>query len=163
MPMQLYFFVSVALSLVAWSMVAKRYMWPKLRDRQRVESLRPILMLHSFRFFGLAFLMPGIVSAALPAAFAKAAAYGDFGAAILALLALASLRAGRIGIAVAWIFNIWGLIDLLNAFYEGNASGLLPGQLGAMYFLPTLVVPLLLVTHVLAFRILVTRTSQLPA
>ena len=87
----------------------------------------------------------------------------DIVAAILALLALASLRAGRIGIAVAWIFNIWGLIDLLNAFYEGNASGLLPGQLGAMYFLPTLVVPLLLVTHVLAFRILVTRTSQLPA
>ena len=55
---------------------------------------------------------------------------------------------------MAWIFNIWGTVDLLNAFYQGNAAGLLAGQLGATYFIPTLFVPLLLITHGLAFRIL---------
>ena len=60
----------------------------------------------------------------------------------------------RAGIAIAWIFNLWGLADLLNAFYQANHAGLLAGQLGATYFIPTLVVPLLLITHGLAFRIL---------
>jgi hypothetical protein len=155
MPPQLYFFTSVAFSFIAWAIAAKLYIWPQLRVLPRTAALRPILLLHSFRFIGLAFLVPGVVSSDLPAAFARADAYGDLGAAILAVLALASLSAGSAGIAVAWIFNIWGTLDLLDAFYQGNAVGLIPGQLGAMYFVPTLLVPLLLITHVLAFRILV--------
>jgi hypothetical protein len=61
---------------------------------------------------------------------------------------------------MAWAFNIWGSADLLRAFYEGNASGLLAGQLGAAYFIPTFVVPLLLITHGLAFRILLQHQNQ---
>ena len=44
--------------------------------------------------------------------------------------------------------------DFRNALYQANHTGLLAGQLGAPYFIPTLVVPLLLITHGLAFRIL---------
>ena len=55
---------------------------------------------------------------------------------------------------VAWVFNVWGSVDLVNAFYQATATGLSPGQLGATYFIPTLIVPLLLITHGLAFRIL---------
>ena len=112
-----------------------------------------LLILHSFRFIGLAFLVPGVVSPDLPLAFAHSAAYGDIIAATLALLSLL-LLSGRAGIPIAWIFNLWGLADLLNAFYQANHAGLLAGQLGATYFIPTLVVPLLLITHGLAFRIL---------
>jgi hypothetical protein len=65
------------------------------------------------------------------------------------------------GIAMAWIFNLWGAADLLNAFYQANASGLSPGQLGATYFIPTVVVPLLLMTHGLAFWILLRRDNEL--
>jgi hypothetical protein len=153
-PQQLiWFFVSIAFSLIAWGIVAARYIWPELRLRPPVEALRPLLILHSFRFIGSAFLIPGVVSPDLPPAFAHSAAYGDIGAAMLALLALISLpRAG--GLVIAWIFNLWGFADLLNAFYQANHAGLLPGQLGASYFIPTLVVPLLLITHGLAFRIL---------
>jgi len=57
----------------------------------------------------------------------------------------------------AWVFNIWGSFDLLNAFYQANASALSPGQLGATYFIPTLIVPLLLMTHLVAFRLLLQR------
>src|SRR5262249_39050919 len=113
----------------------------------------PLLVLHSFRFIGLAFLVPGVVAPDLSAAFASPAAYGDLLAAVLALLALAALRS-RWGIPLVWVFNLWGSADLLYAFYQGNAVGFAPGQLGAAYFIPTVVVPLLLITHGLMFRLL---------
>ena len=157
---QLYFFVSIAFALVAWGIVAKQYIWPKLRPLPRDEALRPLLILHSFRFEGLAFLIPGVVSPDLPPAFAHSAAIGDIIAATLALVSLALLsRGARVGIVVAWIFNLWGSADLLNAFYQANAAGLMPGQLGVTYFIPTVFVPLLLITHGLAFRILLRETA----
>lgn len=159
MPSQLYFFVSVAFGFIAWGMVATRYLWPKLRQLPRAEALRPLLLLHSFRYIGLAFLIPGVVSPDLPSAFANPAAYGDIAAATLALLSLATLP-GRVGFVIAWIFNLWGSFDLLMAFYHGNSVGLVPGQLGAAYFIPTVLVPLMLVTHGLAFRILLQRRSE---
>lgn len=159
MQTQFAFFASIAFSLIAWGMVAARYIWPELRIRQRAEALRPLLILHSFRFIGLAFLVPGVVSPDLPSAFAHSAAYGDIIAAILALLALILVPSAP-GVVIAWIFNIWGTIDLLNAFYQANHAGLLAGQLGATYFIPTLVVPLLLITHGLAFRILLQHENE---
>jgi hypothetical protein len=153
MNVQLLFGISVAFGFVAWAVVTALYIWPELRARSRIEALRPLLVLHGFRFIGLSFLVPGVVSADVPIAFARDAAYGDVVAAILALLALATLR-NKLGIALAWIFNIWGSLDLLNAFYVANATGLLAGQLGAAFFIPTAIVPLLLITHGLVFRIL---------
>jgi hypothetical protein len=153
MPPQLYFFVSIAFAFAAWGIVAWRYIWPRLRLLSWTEALRPILILHGFRFIGLAFLVTGVVSPDLPPAFANHAAYGDIAAATLALLSLATLQS-RAGLLVAWIFNLWGSFDLLSAFYYGGEGGLIPGQLGAAYFIPTVLVPLMLVTHALAFRIL---------
>ena len=159
MPPQLCFFVSIAFALIAWGIVTARYIWPALRLRQRDEALRPVLILHSFRFIGLAFLVPGVVSPDLPSAFAHSAAYGDIIAATLALISLLSLPSG-VGLVIAWVFNLWGSADLLNAFYQANHAGLLAGQLGATYFIPTVIVPLLLITHVLAFRILLQHQNE---
>lgn len=153
MQTQFAFFVSIAFSVMAWGIVAARYIWPALRLRQRANALRPLLILHSFRFVGLAFMVPGVVSPDLPSAFARSAAYGDLVAAILALLALISLPSAS-GVVIAWIFSLWGAADLFNAFYQANHAGLVAGQLGATYFIPTLIVPLLLITHGLGFRIL---------
>jgi len=153
MQSQLAFFVSIAFSLIAWGIVTTRYIWPKLRLRSQDEALRPSLILHCFRFIGLAFLVPGVVSPDLPSAFAHAAAYGDVIAAVLALLALVTLPSA-FGILITWIFSVWGTVDLLNAFYQANHAGLMAGQLGAAYFIPTFIVPLLLISHGLSFRIL---------
>ncbi len=150
---QLCFFGSIVFSVIAWSTVTARYIWPVLRSQPRAEALRPLLILHSFRFIGLAFLVPGVVSADLPSTFAHSAAYGDIIAAMLALISLLALPQTA-GIVLAWIFNLWGTFDLLNAFYQANHAGLSAGQLGATYFIPTVIVPLLLITHGLAFRIL---------
>src|ERR1700761_1728378 len=124
MPQQMiWFFVSILFSLIAWGIVSARYVWPELRFRSYVGALEPLLVLHSFRFIGLATLVPGVVSADLPAAFARPDAYGDLIAALLALLSLALLRT-KLGPGVVWVFNIWGAADLLNAFYQGSRSGL---------------------------------------
>jgi hypothetical protein len=156
---QLGFFGSIAFSSIAWGIVTAWYIWPQIRLRQRSEALRPLLILHSFRFVGLAFMIPGVVSPDLPRAFATSAALGDIVAATLALLSLLSLRSSP-GVLIAWIFNVWGSLDLVNAFYQANATGLSPGQLGATYFIPTLIVPLLLITHGLAFRVLLQHQEE---
>lgn len=154
MNTQLIFFISVAFSFVVWGIVSGLYIWPALRMRPRAEALRPLLLLNSFRFLGLAFLVPGVVSPDLPSAFAHAAGYGDFIAAILAIVSLLWLESSA-GVAMTSIFNIWGAADLVNAFYQGNHAGLQAGQLGALYFIPTFGVPLFLIVHGLVFRLLV--------
>ena len=124
---QILFFASIACSLIAWGVVTIQYIWPEIRGRQRAEALRPLLVLHSFRFIGLSFLVPGVVSPDVPSVFAHSAAYGDIIAASLALVALLLLPNAS-GLAAAWIFNIWGSVDILNAFYQANHAGLLAGQ-----------------------------------
>ena len=153
MPPQALFGISVAWGFLAWGIVAARYLWPYLRSQPRVDALRPLLILHSFRFIGLAFLVPGVVAPELSAAFARPAAYGDLIAAVLALLALVTLRS-RLGIPLVWLFSVWGTADLLYAFYQGNSLAIEPGQYGAAYFIPTVIVPLLLITHGVVFRLL---------
>jgi hypothetical protein len=149
------FGISVILSFISWGIIAKRYIWPALRRVPRTEALRPLLLLHTFRFVGLAFLIPGVVSPDLPIAFARPAAYGDLTTSIFALLAIATLGSS-LGIILVWAFNILGSADLLYAFYEGNRVALdsAPGLQGAAYFIPTVLVPLLLTTHVLVFLLL---------
>lgn len=159
MSSQLVFFSSIAFSFIAWGIVTARYIWPKLRLLPPSEALQPILILHSFRFIGLAFLVPGVVSPDLPSTFAHAAAYGDIVAATLAVLSLIALPRG-VGVVIAWIFNVWGTADLLDAFYQAGSAGLVPGQLGAAYFIPTFLVPLMLITHGVAFRILLRHQSE---
>jgi hypothetical protein len=153
MNIELVFGISVAFGFIAWGVFLGSYVWPQLRGRARADALRPLLVLHGFRFIGLSFLVPGVVAADLPMAFARSAAFGDLVAAVLALLALAALRS-RLGLALAWVFNLWGTFDVLNGFYQANASGLSATQFGAAFFIPTFIVPLLLITHGLAFRIL---------
>jgi hypothetical protein len=154
MPPQLAFGISIVLGFVAWGLVTARYIWPTLRAKPWPERTRPILLLHSFRFIGLAFLVPGVVSPELPASFARPAAYGDLIACLLALAALGTLKT-RIGPIVLWVFSLWGTADLLNAYYQGAiGAGLDVSQFGAGYFIPTVLVPLLLITHGLLFRML---------
>src|SRR6201984_560684 len=164
MPSPVLFAVSSAFGLAVWGAVAWHYIWPALRESPSPENLKPILLLHGFRFLGLAFLLPGVVSPELPAAFAQPVAYGDFITAILALLALAALGS-RTGTALPWVFNIFGTADLLFAFYQGGRISLpeTPGLLGAGYFILMVYVPLLLITHGLAFRILLRTKSVAPS
>lgn len=157
MDSQALFGLSVLMSFVAFGLVTKLYIWPRLRLLDRYDALLPLVVPHAFRFVGLIFLVPGVVSPSLPLAFAAPAAYGDMAAAILAVAAAIALsRRLPSATLLVWVFNVWGATDLLFAFYQGLfGAGLDPRTLGAAFFIPTLVVPPLLVTHGLIFWLLV--------
>jgi hypothetical protein len=161
MNIQALFGLSVLLSFVAFGLVAWLYIWPRVRMLERVEALVPLVVPHTFRFVGLSFLVPGVVSPSLPSAFAAPAAYGDLIATILAVAATVALAMrSRVAILLVWLFNIWGTADLLFAFYQGQfGTRIDAGIFGAAFFIPTLVVPPLLITHGLIFWLLIRPTK----
>jgi hypothetical protein len=146
----------LALGYVAWSLCVATYVWPRLRGIGRVEAMRAIATLHSFRFFGLTFLLPGFVGPLLPAAFAVPAAYGDFVTALLAILVLLTARVRVLFLPLAWVFNVVGAADIIMAIRHAIGANLpaIAGQLGAGYAIPILYVPLLSITHGIAFYLL---------
>ena len=156
MDIQALFGLSTLMSFVAFGIVTKLYIWPRLRMLPRDDALALLVVPHIFRFIGLSFLVPGVVSPSLPLAFAAPAAYGDLVAAILAVATtLALSKRASWAILLVWLFNVWGASDLLYAFYQGQFGVQIdPRALGAAFFLPTVVVPPLFITHLLIFLFL---------
>ncbi len=157
---QLIFLVQLVLGYVACLLLIVTYALPRLLSMDRVDALRAIATFHSFRIFGLIFILPGVVGANLPAAFATGAAYGDFATGILALLALLTVRIRALFWFFMVAFNLVGAADILLDYYHGIQSGLpnVAGQLGVGYAIVILYVPALMITHVIAFYAL-TRPS----
>lgn len=149
---QLAFFLSVGASLLSFAFIAAWYVVPRLSKQPRVLALLPLVLLSTFRTEGLVFLLPQVMGGTLPPGFAVPAAYGDFLTAGLALLAAIALRF-RPGWALplVWLFNLVGITDLLFAIYNGAVIGLPFFHLGVAWFIPTLYVPLLLVSHIIIF------------
>lgn len=147
----------LVLGYVAWLLCFGTYIWPRLRVMQPVAAHRVIATLHSFRFFGLVFIIPGVVGPGLPATFATVAAYGDFATGVLAMLALLSVRLRALFWALVIAFNLVGAADIIVDYYHGVVLHLpeLAGQLAATYAIPMIYVPLLMITHFAAFHLLV--------
>jgi hypothetical protein len=142
---------------VTWLLCFSAYGWPWLKAMDRADAQRVIAMLHSFRFEGLVFILPGVVGPNLPASFATFAAYADFATGVLAMLALLTFGVRPLFWAFVVAFNLVGVIDLLVDYYdaiEGNIPAL-AGQFAAAYWIPIIYVPLLMITHVAAFYLLV--------
>ena len=149
------FVLSVFGAFLTSSVVAYVYVWPAVRAMQRYDALRLLAAFHAFRFLGMNFLVSGFVSSELNSDFANKVGWGDLIAAVLALLSMAALSwRWSIVVPIVWTFNIWGALDLLNAYYMGATKIGNPGLFGAGIYIPTLYGPLLLVSHVLAFMIL---------
>ena len=107
------------------------------------------------------FLVPAVVDPNLPRDFAVPAAYGDLLAAFLALASVFALRARLWGaLALVWVFNIEGTVNLLNAIYQGASLGIIDYQLGVAWYIPTFLVPGALVTHAVIFTMLLQRARQ---
>src|SRR5271155_5798626 len=151
------FGISTLMSFVSSGVIAQIYARPRLQTMNLNQALLVLVVPHMFlRFIGLSFLVPGVVSSSLPAAFAAPAAYGDFVAGILAIAATVALARRTPGATpLVWLFNIWGAADLLFAIVEALRVQIDPGALGAAFFIPTAIVPPLLVSHALIFRLLV--------
>ncbi len=147
----------LVLGYVAWLLCFGAYIWPRLKSMDRVEAQRAIATLHSFRFFGLVFILPGVVGPNLPAGFAAFAAYGDLATGILAMFALLTVKIRPLFWPFVVAFNLVGAGDIILDYYHGVQVALpvLAGQLGATYAIPIIYVPLLMITHFAAVYLLV--------
>ena len=154
MPVEFILPLSILFGLVNFGLIAAWYVTPTLDTLPLRTALMPLLLLHTFRYVGMSFVIPGIVNPNIAPVFATPAAYGDLLAALLALLALVALRQRwTLAIALIWVFNIIGSLDLLNAMFQ-RVRNVPTGELGATYLIPAVYVPALLVSHYLIFRLL---------
>jgi hypothetical protein len=153
------FNLQLVLGYVAWLLCFRAYLLPKLQSMDPIDAHRAIATLHSFRFFGLVFILPGVVGPHLSPAFAPFAAYMDFATGVLAMLALLTVRVRPLFWLFVMAFNLVGAADLILDYYHAVQTGLpaAPGQLGAAYAIPIIYVPLLMITHVAAFYLLLRR------
>jgi hypothetical protein len=156
MSSQIVFQTQLVLGYVAWLLCFGVYIWPRLGSMDSIEAHRAIATLHSFRFFGLVFIVPGVVSPDLPASFATDAAYWDFATGVLAMLALLSVRIQPLFWLFVVGFNLVGFVDLILDYFHAVQVGLpaMAGKLAAVYAIPIVYVPLLMITHVAAFYLL---------
>ena len=152
----------LVLGYIAWLLCFGVYVLPRLKAMDRFEAQRVIATLHSFRFFGLVFILPGVVGPNLPVSFAGFAAYWDLATGLLAMLALLTARKRPLFWLFVVAFNLVGTTDLIFDYYHAMRVGLpaLAGQLGAAYAIPILYVPLLMITHFAAFYLLLRPQPQ---
>src|SRR5215813_12880064 len=117
------FQLHLVLGYVPWLLCFGAYGWPRLKTMDQVEAQRVIATLHSFRFFGLVFILPGFVGN-LPASFATFAAYWDFATGILAMMGLLTARFRPLFWIFVVAFNIVGAVDLILDYYHAVQVGL---------------------------------------
>lgn len=162
MPPAVIFLIHLVLGYIAWLLCFGAYIWPWLKTMDRVAAQRAIATLHSFRFFGLVFILPGVVGSNLPAGFATFAAYGDFATGVLAILALLTVGARPLFWLFVVAFNVVGMSDLIVDYYHAVRIGLpaMAGQFGAAYAIPIIYVPLLMITQCAALYLLVRRQPK---
>ena len=157
MSPEIIFPIQLVLGYVACLLWFSVYAFPKLKSMSRFQAQRVIATVHSFRFFGLVFFLPGVVGPNLPVGFATFAAYGDFATGVLAILALLTARIRPLFWFFVVAFNLVGIVDLFDAYYNAIRGGLpaVAGQLGAAYVIPIIYVPVLMITHLVALYWLV--------
>jgi len=146
------FGLQLTYSLVVWGLIARWIFSPRLKPLALNQALFWLLLPHLFRHVGLSFLVPGVGGEGLSDAFVFTTAFGDLAAAMLALASIFALRANKSwALSLVWVFNIVGTIDLVKALSNADQVPLL----GAAWYIPTMFVPLLLVTHMMVFARLI--------
>jgi hypothetical protein len=142
-------------SLSTFGVAAAIYFVPWARKVGFTAAVTPILLVHSLRHIGLIYLLPQVVPELPPSSFSEPTAWGDVASAGAAFLALLVVRRWNRGARPAvLLFNVIGFADLGYATWTANGIQLMSYSIGVAYLLPTIVVPMLLVSHVLVFWLL---------
>jgi len=156
------FAIQLILALITMSLLAWWYAAPALARLPRESALQPLLAVHTFRYIGLVFLASTAVGPSLPQSFAIPAALGTALAGVLALVAIALLRArSPLGVPMTWMVSAVGLADFANAFFQARANAAdVVNNLGAAYYVPIVIVPAALVSHVMILGLLLRRSGS---
>lgn len=138
------------LTLIIFALIAKWYIVPRLSKLSLADALIPLLLIHTFRYTPMTLLVAGQASSDVPDYVAKSIAYGDLISSVLALVTVLMLKFRATGaVAAAWIFNIVGVLDIINALRLGVGEKLYDYPLGFNWYILNYYVPVLIVTHVI--------------
>ena len=154
------FGVQTLFSFVVFGLLAWWYVWPWLKTVDRTTAVTALTFVHALRPIGATVLVASVAGTALPRDFTEAVAYGDLVTSVLAVITLVALR-GRWGFAIAlvWLTNVVGLVDLVNALVGGVRYDIARLGMGSFWYVVTILVPILWIAHALAFALLVRRRS----
>jgi hypothetical protein len=154
------FWSQLLTSVFVLSLVAAWYVWPYLTKLSRNSALIPLLFAHVPRYVGMTLLVPGMIDPKLPREFLSSAAYGDLLEAALALASIFALRRNwRFAVALVWVTNTWGFVDLLNGVRGVLQLNVPSFDLGTMWYIYTFYAPLVLVSHLMIFLVLIKSNS----
>ena len=97
-----------------------------------------------------------MVDSKLPREFLSSAAYGDLLEAALAFASIFTLRSQwRVAIPLVWATNTWGFVDLLNGL-RGLLQVNVPSfNLASFFYIYTFYAPLVIVSHLMIFWVLI--------
>src|SRR5204862_5761456 len=117
--------IQFTFSLVAFALLARWHVGPRLSMSSREAALVPLLWIHVFRYAPLALYATGQVDPGVPRDVAMAVGFGDLVSAVLALVALCALwRHTPVAIPLTWLFSIVGSADLAYATYKAVGAEL---------------------------------------
>ena len=145
--------IQLSSAVVVYGLIAKIYVWPRLKTMKLEDALIPLLFVLSFRYIGLIFFLPEIIGSPLPPVWATPVGLGDMITAVFSVIAiLLLLSRNPISIPFVWIVAIIGTLDFLYAYLVG-----IPMQIqieGPAYFIPILFNPAMFVVTFLIFKLL---------
>lgn len=145
----------VSVMLLVFALAARWYAAPVLAKRSFVDAMTVLLLVQATRVVGVTFVAPAVTDPLVPRLVSVPAAAGDSLTAVLALAALAALRRGwPASIALLWLVNVVGIVDLVYVTVAGVAIDFPSYRLGAAWFIPTVLGPAMIVTHALMIHLL---------
>ena len=150
------FGVQTFFSFVVFGLLAWWYAWTWLKSVDRTTAFTALTFVHALRPIGATVLVASVAGTALPRSFAEAVAYGDLLTSLLAVITLIAIRARlSFAIALVWLTNIVGTLDLVNALVGGIGSDIARLGMGSFWYVVTILVPILWIAHALAFALLI--------
>lgn len=152
--------IQSTLSLIVFILIARWYVAPHLAGRARNEAVLPLLWIHVFRYAPLTLLAPGQADPHIPADVVGVVAYGDFVAALFALLAIVAVKLQlRSATAFVWLFSIVSVADLIYGAARAAAAHLYTFYIGWSWYIVNFYIPMLIVSQVMIIYYLITRPS----
>ena len=160
MDVTLIFWMQILTSVFVLGMIAVWYIWPPLTKLSRNAALIPLLFVHVPRYVGMTLFVPYMIDPKLPREFISSAAYGDLLEAALAFTSIIALRGNwRVAVPLVWVANTWGFVDLLNGLRGVVQLNVPTFNLGTFWYIYTFYAPLVAVSHVMIFWVLIKARS----
>jgi hypothetical protein len=144
-----YLAIQFSMAIAVYLLIFRTYLQPWFEMRDFDAAVMPLLMVHVFRYLGLALLVTGQVDEAVSRDALSIMAYGDLASGVCALLAVIAISAGsRFVVPLVVLFSIVGIADLITIGPTALNAGVIVSPIGTMWFFLVIFAPILLLSHI---------------